>query len=236
MGKEINIKSLRGIIPDHTLKMYEKNILSSAIDIKSMTVCTGTTVVAQGLERLVRITPSGGKPPYPKLELIIDDIVVKTLTSTTGGYTSAQDTIYNFPQAIGNHRLKSAATDSCLPAQRTIGTECTFDVVNQCPALSVTSLTIDGVVCPTAAISYTGNHIFAATITGGMLPLTYVWNMDGTQVATTATLTSTGLSSGSHTVSLTVTDNCIYPSKKSATVSCTFTVVCPTIGVTTSII
>ncbi len=119
-----DIKSLRGLIPDKLFESINKeNQRHLSSNIKSLATCTGNVV--RNVTRNITITPSGGKPPYTKAELLADGYSVKTMIGT---YTGAISTTYNFPENVGTHTYGTRVTDSCVPPQVFTETPCTVNV------------------------------------------------------------------------------------------------------------
>lgn len=96
-----------------------------------------------------------------------------------------------------------------------------FPDTGGCPSLSC-SLT----GCPTTSILPTTSIQLTLTPTGGQLPYTYSWTLDGSPIsgATTQAITVSNLSVGTHNIIGTVTDSCTTPSVQSCSKTCVVTV------------
>lgn len=89
--------------------------------------------------------------------------------------------------------------------------------------LNVSSISIDNVTCPITPIT-SGLHSYSG-IASGQGALIYKWTVDGSVYGTSSNPISISLTSGTHTIGLTVTDSC----PQSKVVSCSITV-SPTTG------
>lgn len=125
--------------------------------------------------------------------------LVSGFTFTNGTTANSQNPTFNFTEA-GTYTLTLNATNSC-------GTTTTSKVVSvkKPPTISINSVAD---VCGSASISPTANIPVCATASG---TVTYAWSFPGGTPATAATANPGSISystSGPHTISLVVTNEC----------------------------
>ncbi len=105
----------------------------------------------------------------------------------------------------GTHIFTTEVTDDCNPPQ-IWSDQCSVTISSlSCPILTVDSITIDGLSCPSSLTS--GLHSLSSTVSGGQLPLSYEWSINGVTVSTNPTF-DVNFGDGLFNIVLIVRDSC----------------------------
>lgn len=158
----------------------------------SVTVSPSTTVLDVGQSRLFNATVSNGTMPFTYRWYLNGTAAPGATNSTTWTFAP------NLPNSTGNYAVHVNVTDA---AGYTIVSLNSTVIVN--PALIVS-------ISPTSAVLDIGeSQLFSSTVSGGTLPYSYQWCLNGANVsgATSSTWTFSSGTAGSYTVYLKVTDN-----------------------------
>lgn len=151
---------------------------------------TCPTSILTGLH-ILDINPSGGQAPYSYTWYI-----------GTTAISNAKNPSVDF--GVGTFNVSVNVTDSCSTPQ-TCSKICTLNV--SCAAIGCSSISVDGVSCPSTTIS-PGVHTLDVNPSGGTAPYTYEW-FDGATLISTAKSPGVNITTGTHSISVTVRDSCI---------------------------
>lgn len=118
----LNIESFNQMPIEKIISLYqqgyrlEERKSIKSLEIKSLATCPTSIVQGNnGIDRILTVTPTGGTPPYTKIELLVDGVSVVSKTGSFASGASIQIP-YRFPESAGvTHKYESRTTDSCTP-------------------------------------------------------------------------------------------------------------------------
>ncbi len=200
--------------------------------IMTLATCPpGPKTVGQNVT--IQSAPTGGQPPWFITFKKGATVLNATPIQLNSGYTVPAEYTYG-PLTVADAAASpilftASVTDSCtVPGPQTTEDPGCSVIVNYATCAALTC-TMTG--CPATPIAPGTAVNLTMTPTGGTSPYAYRWTLNGTEVGTAATYSTSTLVAGtSNIIVCTVIDTCL-PLKQTCAQSCTVNVSCSTIGV-----
>ena len=178
-------------ITDNVGQIATSNIATITVNPPlSVTVLPSSVVMDVGQSRLFTAIVSGGTSPY-YYQWYLNDAPVQGATSSTWTF---------MPTTPGTYKIYVIVTDSA-DIDPSASSPPIYATVNPAPTVSI---------LPSSVVMDVGqSQLFTSSVSGGTLPYTYQWYLNGDPVsgATSATWAFTPSSAGTYSVYLQITDD-----------------------------